>query len=334
MLPTPPLLPSLPSSPLLEAARVADLLVPAPRSTPASPPVVDPFVPAALLSQPSASFVHQTQPQWLATIDAMATANTASAAELTRIRSFVTDGVSWEFPHGPPPPRHYENTKAVDHNSAFVAARLEDYAKIGALEPLPPNVSPEYVQPLHVIIKPPPKKPRCVLDLSRNLNDHIPDEPLRYESVESAARLLYPGAWMAKLDISDCFLSWPVHPAMLPFLVFFFAGQFWRFTRMVFGLKIAPAICTMLLSVVSFALSAAGIVHVMYLDDFLIIGPSREVVQRHLDDAVRIFHSFGLILSPSKVEGPAQSLSFLGILINTLSCTLECTRERRDEPRG
>ena len=50
---------------------------------------------------------------------------------------------------------------------------------------LPPHAACPYgVQPLHVIIKP-DKKPRMVIDLSRNLNDHLQYEYFSYASLRN-----------------------------------------------------------------------------------------------------------------------------------------------------
>jgi len=260
----------------------------------------------------------------------MQAASAVTSHDAMLLRTYITDGVSWPFPNGPPPPRHYTNTWTVNANAGLVAARIAEMEEIDALERLPDGTIVDYVQPLHAIIKT-GKTLRTVLDASRNLNDFMADEPLKYETVEDAIRKMYPGAWLAKLDLKDCFLSWKVSAEFARYLTFKFQDTLYRFSKMVFGLKNAPAACTLLLSVVSFAFSEAGITHVRYLDDFLIIGNSFEQTQAHLSSAINIFNSFGLIISPNKTEGPVQRLTFLGIVIDTINTTLECTKERRDE---
>jgi hypothetical protein len=250
--------------------------------------------------------------------------------EAAKLRSYVITGIPLRFSGALPPPRHYNNTHSVRLNSSFVATRLDKYECIDAVEDSP-DPNPDYIQPLHVIIGKPPKKPRNVLDRARNLNDFLEDEPLVYESVDTAVRQMQPGDWMGKLDIKDCFLSWLMDPAARPFLTFKFGSRLLRFKRMVFGLKSAPAVCTQLLSVVSFALLEAGIRHARLLDDFLIIASSRDTCIAAMHKAMTIFHSFGLLLSQAKIEGPSQRLTFLGILIDSVTCTLECSPERQVE---
>ena len=112
---------------------------------------------------------------------------------------------------------------------------------------------PHLVQPLHVIIKD-GKKPRLVIDLSRNLNHLLPHESFHYASVQDAVRLSTPGCFYSKLDISNCFLSFPLHPSTYKYFVFQFDGQYYQFVRLPFGLSIAPRICTLLLAVIQFKL--------------------------------------------------------------------------------
>jgi Reverse transcriptase (RNA-dependent DNA polymerase) len=103
---------------------------------------------------------------------------------------------------------------------------------------------------------------------------------------------------------------------------------------MPFGLSTAPFICTNLLSVVAFALrTEAGVALVRYLDDILFVDQTAAASHSSLAQSKDIIPSFGLIINPAKTEGPTQCISFLGILIDSLSQTLSCTEERVQELR-
>ena len=252
-------------------------------------------------------------------------------SDIAAIRSHLQHGVTLDFHPTPPPASHLSNSMSVKLHAAAVAARLEDYLRIGAVERLPASTpEPLHVQPLHVVIKD-NKKPRVCIDLSRNMNDFIPRIPFHYESVDSAVDMSWPGCWYTKIDLSDCFLSFPLHPDIVPLFTFRFAEQYWRFTAMPFGLAPAPRICTNLLSPVSFALSRASILHSRYLDDFFIISPSQTQAQRDLHTACSIFAQFGLVVNASKTMLPTQRGTYLGIVIDSTTCTLSCTPERVKE---
>ena len=234
-----------------------------PRTTPSHTPTTD----RATVGHPAA------QTRWLSTLALMDAEPDADSATLSTIRSFITEGVSLPFV-SQPAATAFSNTPTVDENAEAVRKRLHEYIRFGAvveLDPLTTDLADMLVQPLHVIIKA-EKKPRVVVDLSRNLNDHLEYEHFTYSCVDDAVEASYPGCWYGKLDLTNCFLSFPLHPSVRRYFCFRFDGRLYQFTHMPFGLSIAPRVCTLLLSVVAFALTRAGIRHVRYLDDFFLIG--------------------------------------------------------------
>jgi len=268
---------------------------------------------------------------WHSTLDLMAGEPGANHAELDAIRTWITTGVTLDILR-PPARAFLENTSTVRQNAGIVRSRIQQYIEFEAIVPLPADHPlPFGTQPLHVIIKD-GKKPRLVIDLSQNLNDMLQHVPFSYSTVRDAVALSSPECWYGKLDLSNCFLSFPLHPSALPHFIFRFDGQLYQFTRLPFGLSSAPYICTQLLSVVAFRLRCAGIAaHVRYLDDFLLIETSRADSQRALDIAQASITAFGLVVNPDKTEGPAQRLAFLGVQLDSAAQTLACTPERVTE---
>ena len=271
---------------------------------------------------------------WRDTIRRMASLPHADSLHLPQITEWITSGVQLDLVTVPPPVT-YSNTLSVLHNADLVRARLHEYIEFGAVVRLPDDaICPFGIQPLHVIIKP-DKKPRLVIDLSRNLNSHLQYEYFSYSSVRDAAELSTPGCWYGKLDLSNCFLSFPLHPTARPHFIFRFDGQLYQFVRMPFGLASAPRICTLLLSVVAHRLALDRIEHVIrYLDDFLFVASSKEAMALILLSAQQTFTDFGLVVNTKKTEGPAQQLSFLGIQLDSVKQTLSCTPARLTELRA
>lgn len=252
----------------------------------------------------------------------------AAFQDLRCIRDWILHGVSLGF-DSLPASVEYSNTPAVLYNAELVRSRLQQYIDFQAVVELPPDhPCPFGVQPLHVIIKD-GKKPRLVIDLSRNLNQHLQYVYFSYSTVCEAAEQSTPNCWYGKLDLSNCFLSFPLHPDALPHFIFRFDEKLYQFTRMPFGLSTAPRICTLLLSVVAYRLSREQFFRLIrYLDDFLFITRSRAEMERCLHFAQQVFSDFGLVVNQEKTEGPAQRLSFLGILLDSINQTLSCTPER------
>ena len=271
------------------------------------------------------------QQRWLHAISEMASLPHADHAQLADIRRFIVEGVSLQLRDGvDPPPLVYSNSPSVLLHADAVRARLREYMEFGAVVQLPDNHPADRIQPLLVVLKP-GRKPRLCIDLSRNLNDFLILPRFSYARVGDAVRRSFPGCWYAKLDLSNCFLSFPLHPDAVQHFVFRFEGKLYAFTGMPFGLASAPFICTMILSVVAHQLHQAGIVLVRYLDDFLIIAASESVCAQQLIIAQSIFAQFGLVVNPDKTEGPLQCITFLGVEIDSVHRTLRVTEERMQE---
>lgn len=292
------------------------------------PPV--PLPVSAPVVMPSVNGPAQQQ-HWLSTIALMEQQPNADLTELQSIREHITLGVSLPFT-SIPSAITYTNTPAVRQHADAVRGRLAEYIAFNAATPLPPDhdLEGQGIQPLHVIIKD-DKKPRVAIDLSRNLNSFLKYVYFQYSNVDDAVAASYPGCWYGKLDLSNCFLSFPLHPSVRRYFHFCFEGTLYQFTSMPFGLSTAPYVCTLLLSVLSFALTNLGISHIIYLDDILMIGKTRSLVQEQLALAQVEIARFGLIVNTTKTEGPSQVITFLGITLNSLATSLSCPPTRISE---
>jgi hypothetical protein len=213
----------------------------------------------------------------------------ASLDDLHLIREWVLHGVSLQFTSSPATVE-YPNTPTVLRNAEVVRSRLRQYMEFNAIIELQPDHPCPYgIQPLHVIIKP-GKKPRLVIDLSRNLNQHLIYKYFSYSSVQEAAEASTVNCWYGKLDLSNCFLSFPLHPEAWPHFIFRFDGKLYQFTRMPFGLSSAPRICTLLLSVIAHRLTQEQFFKLIrYLDDFLFVTNTQADMERCLSLAQQVF---------------------------------------------
>ena len=292
-----------------------------------------------MLAQPR---VGSSKVVWLKQINRLITLPGADRKLLLQVRAWVQHGVKAVFSSKEPGIRKLRNSSSFRSSEKVCMERMRVYEDMGALRRLaglpPPGA---HVQPLHAVIKQ-GKKARVCVDLSQNWNEFVEDEAFTMSSVQEAVELLQHArtschhsrnrpASMVKLDISSCFLSFPVHPHDQKFFYCLAGGDYFQFLSLVFGRKDAPRVVSMLLDVVSSALADAGIAHVRYLDDFLLVGttPARAWASAHM--AARILMDFGLALSPGKVEGPAYRLEFLGIIIDTQAEVVAISEARQEE---
>ena len=275
----------------------------------------------------SGARVQQNMAQWNLTINSMMNEPSSDRNELQRVRSALGSGVLLDLT-GKPELVRLPNTPAVRRNPTLCKERVAYYMDIGALEAL--SEKPELLQPLHVVERP-GRKARMVLDLSRNLNDLIEYEAFHMQSIRSLVKLSSPGSYYGKMDLSDCFLSFPVHPDSRQYLAFELEGDHYQFKRLPFGLCSSPIWTERFLSCIDFALRKAGVTHVRYCDDFCFMASSPVELTAMMNTARSIFASHGLVENPDKTEGPAQSITFLGLGIDSISQRLYVPSDKVEE---
>ena len=266
---------------------------------------------------------------WDATLDRMEadTALSVPPATLQRIRSYITDGVTLDI-LTPPECTVHSNTPSVALNADVVRTRITEYRAFEALVSLPADHPLPYgIQPLHVIIKP-DRKPRrsSTCPVTSTTTSAMRTSPTAPSAPPSSSPLLTAGTASWTCPTASCRSLYTHQPTL------FSSYQLYQFTRMPFGLSSAPRICPELLSVVAYYLGFTEVEElVRYLDDFLLIDITAAASSRSLATALTAFSAFGLVVNPSKTEGPAQRMSFVGILLDPTTQTLACTPQRVGE---
>ena len=143
-------------------------------------------------------------------------------------------------------------------------------------------------------------------------------------------------AYLAKTDIKSAFRIIPVHPTQHHLLGMSWKGQFYYDTTLPMGCSIS---CSYIFEKFStaiqwVALNKLGIkcmVHV--LDDFLIIAPSLAEAQQHLYVFLEFCTRTGIPIAQEKTEGPARSLTFLGILLDVTNSTMQLPQDKLEKCR-
>ena len=200
--------------------------------------------------------------------------------------------------------------------------------------------------PIGAIPKPnQPGKFRLIVDLSApqgaSVNDGIDATlcSLEYASVEQAAKLvkhLGRGALMGKLDLSSAYRRVPVHPEDQHLLGLEWQGVTYKDTALPFGLRSAPKIFTAIADALAWAMCTRGIRNFLhYLDDFLFCAPpSSSACATAMEIAVPLCAEMGLPIAPAKREGPATTITFLGIEIDSCSQELRLPPEKLSRIRA
>jgi len=180
---------------------------------------------------------------------------------------------------------------------------------------------------------------RMIVDLShpanRSVNDGICKQlcTLTYPSIADAVqfiRLLGPGTLLLKVDLKSAYRIVPVHALDRHLLGVQWQGGVYVDQALPFGLRSAPILFMAVADAIGWALMKAGIVlHLHYLDDFLFflhpLAGLRTLLQSHVLDTLASLH---VPVAANKIEGPATTITFLGIQIDTISFELRLTAEK------
>ncbi len=103
------------------------------------------------------------------------------------------------------------------------------------------------------------------------------------------------------------------------FLRFAFGGKAYQYKVLPFGLALAPRTFTKIMDAALAPLRLQGIRVLNYLDDWLILAHSRELVSRHRDIVLGHIHSLGLRMNAKKsVLLPSQRTVFLGVRLDSV----------------
>ena len=129
---------------------------------------------------------------------------------------------------------------------------------------------------------------------------------------------------MAKFDVEAAYRNIPIHPSDHFLFGMRWRDQFYVDLVLPFGLRSAPYLFDAVASAVHWILETnyqvSPLLH--YLDDFLTMGPANShQSQSHVSSAFEIFKRLGLPLHPTKCEGPATTLVFLGVELDSIRQT-------------
>ncbi|KAM9950987.1 hypothetical protein ACTFIT_009744 [Dictyostelium discoideum] len=170
---------------------------------------------------------------------------------------------------------------------------------------------------------------RPVLD-SKRLNTYINNQSFKMEGIKNLPSMVKQGYYMVKLDIKKAYLHVLVDPQYRDLFRFVWKGSHYRWKTMPFGLSTAPRIFTMLLRPVLRMLRDINVSVIAYLDDLLIVGSTKEECLSNLKKTMDLLVKLGFKLNLEKsVLEPTQSITFLGLQIDSVSMKLLVPKEKK-----
>ena len=113
-------------------------------------------------------------------------------------------------------------------------------------------------------------------------------------------RLMFKNCHMASIDLKNAYFLWPVRQKCRKLLRFHCENIYYEFTCIPFGLSTAPFTFTKLTKPVIAFLRKRGVLCLVYLDDFLILGNSEQKCRKNVKLTVSLLESLGLLVNCEK----------------------------------
>ncbi len=159
---------------------------------------------------------------------------------------------------------------------------------------------------------------RPILDL-RRLNFSLYKGKFKMLTIKTIMSQVQEGDWFVTIDLKDAYFHIQVFRRHRRFLLFAFGGKAYQYKVLPFGLALAPRTFTKCMDAALAPLRLQGIRVLNYLDDWLILAHSRELVSRHRDIVLGHIHSLGLRMNAKKsVLLPSQRTVFLGVRLDSI----------------
>ena len=293
-------------------------------------------------AQFKAGNVHQNQHVWEQIMSDQNSDALKWIKNKVNIHDFLThfkgefQGLSYD--HNFPPQRHFRNAPICKQFVEFINEELKSRLQSGAISYIgqvghvdPPHiVSPITIETL---------KPRLCINMMY-VNCFMKDTPFCLDTLVDIPRVIEKNSYMSKLDDKSGYDNVLMTNSSAALLGFQWGGHYFTCNTLPFGWKNSAYIYhTLNLQAVSY-LRKRSISCLLYIDDRL-IEQYNNPLPDHLDTSytraniairysVRLLVSLGYYLNISKsVVLPTQSITFLGMIIDSKQCSFFITDKRK-----
>lgn len=223
------------------------------------------------------------------------------------------------------PSQKYLETKSIRDNQKInrISKTIEELISKGAVVESK-RIKGQYLSS-YFLVKEPDGTDRFILNLKK-FNRFVKKERFKLEDIRTVTKLLNEGDFMASIDMKDAYFAIPVEASSQRYLMFKFQSKYYRFVCLPFGLCTCPYIFTKIIKQITYKLRSAGYISVVYLDDWLCIGRSRNEYQENVQLTLELLQSLGFVINFEKSSLiPSNLCKFLGVIIDSINSTLTLT---------
>ena len=201
-----------------------------------------------------------------------------------------------------------------------------------------PPFSDLMCSPVGLVPKKDSEEMRMIMHLSfpygTSVNDFIdPDKvSTQYEQLDHTIQLVIQQGqfcWIAKGDVQSTFRIVPIMFKHIKCLGIKFEGQYFVDIMLPFGSAISCAIFEDIATLIHWIFKwLTGVHFVHYLDDYLWVHKHFVVCLSTCQAVKEISQDIGLPLAPAKFVGPAQSIEFVGLTIDTVRMAVAIPQDK------
>lgn len=163
-----------------------------------------------------------------------------------------------------------------------------------------------------VYVKKKSKEIRVCADFSTGLNESLEDYHYPLPSPEEIFTKLNGGQIFSKIDLSDAYLQVPVDENCSNLLCINTHKGLYKFNRLAFGVKVAPAIFQEIMDSMLQGLDFA----MAYLDDIIVSSKSTETHHQHVQEVFSRINNYGFKVKETKCDFFLHEIKYLGHIIN------------------
>ena len=234
----------------------------------------------------------------------------------------------WKGGKPPPPqarpPRDRPVTKQLE-------IAMEDQVTKGLWRPVNPEDKVKWVSQAFAVPKG-NQEGYCLLVDHSQLSQYLLTPHFKMNRINDVIALLEPGAYLAKIDLTNAYGQVPLSSQAAAYLVAKTGNKLWWPTGMPQGTSCAPFVFTCVIKTVWRELRRQGIQMVGYLDDCIIVMPhmTYQEAQQQLTMAIRTFTKLGFKINTQKTSAkPTPVVTFLGTEINTTTWEIRWPMAKR-----
>ena len=145
----------------------------------------------------------------------------------------------------------------------------------------------------------------------------------------SLLRLVRRDDWFTSIDLKDAYFHIPIYPPHRKYLRFAFEGICYEYRVLPFGLSLSPRVFVRCTEAAVAPLRRQGIRLATYLDDWLVLAQSVQLARAHTRVLTLHLQRLGFVLNAEKsMLSPTQSLTFLGLSLDSVAFTARLSEER------